>query len=180
MLKIIFPKWEGYDSINNLFINTKEQMLQLEHSLVSISKWEMKWLKPFLLKSAKSEEEAKDYIRCMTLTQNVDPNVYMALTPENIQQVNKYIDSPMTATTISNINKSSGDKQILTNEVIYYLMIHYGIPFECQKWHLNRLLTLINVCKIKNEPQQKIPEAELARQYRALNEARRKKYNSRG
>ena len=125
-------------------------------------------------------EETIDYIRCMTLTQNVDPNVYKAITPSNLKTVTEYIDAPMTATTISNAKKKGGSRKIVTAEVIYYWMISYGIPFECQKWHLNRLLTLINVCNVEGSPPQKLSRAEVAAQYKALNAARRKQWNTRG
>ena len=160
MLKITVPATELFDGVGN-FINTKEQTLQLEHSLVSLSKWEAKWHKPYLSRKAMTIEETIDYIRCMTLTQNVDPNVYKAITPSNLKTVTEYIDAPMTATTISNAKKK-------------------GIPFECQKWHLNRLLTLINVCNVEGSPPQKLSRAEVAAQYKALNAARRKQWNTRG
>ena len=170
---------ELFDGVGN-FINTKEQTLQLEHSLVSLSKWEAKWHKPYLSRKAMTIEETIDYIRCMTLTQNVDPNVYKAITPSNLKTVTEYIDAPMTATTISNAKKKGGSRKIVTAEVIYYWMISYGIPFECQKWHLNRLLTLINVCNVEGSPPQKLSRAEVAAQYKALNAARRKQWNTRG
>ena len=178
MLKITIPAAELFDGVGS-FINTKEQMLQLEHSLVSLSKWEAKWHKPYLSKKPMSLEETIDYIRCMTLTQNVDPNVYRAITPAILKTVTEYIDAPMTATTFSN-RKRGGGRKIVTSEVLYYWMISYGIPFECQKWHLNRLLTLINVCNAEGSPPQKLPRAEVAAQYKALNDARRKQWNTSG
>ena len=180
MLNITVPAWEGYDPIHNLFVETEEQMLTLEHSLVSVSKWESKWLKPFLSKTARTQEESVDYIRCMTLNCDINPEIYYALTPSLIKQIVNYIDAPMTATTISHTQKHRGSPQILTNETIYYLMIFYGIPFECQHWHLNRLLTLIGVCEAKGAKPQKIPLAEQAAMNRRLNAARRKAWNTRG
>ena len=138
------------------------------------------WHKPYLSRKAMTIEETIDYIRCMTLTQNVDPNVYKAITPSNLKTVTEYIDAPMTATTISNAKKKGGSRKIVTAEVIYYWMISYGIPFECQKWHLNRLLTLINVCNVEGAPPQKLSRSEVAAQYKALNAARRKQWNTRG
>lgn len=179
MLKITVPATELFDGVGN-FINTKEQTLQLEHSLVSLSKWEAKWHKPYLSRKPMTFEETIDYIRCMTLTQNVDPNVYKAITPANIKTVTEYIDASMTATTFSNTKKKGGGRKIVTSEVIYYWMISYGIPFECQKWHLNRLLTLINVCNAEGSPPRKLSRAEVAAQYKALNAARRKQWNTRG
>ena len=100
MLEITIPGVEQYDEAKNCFITTKEQSLRLEHSLVSLSKWEAKWHKPYLSKQPKTVLEQIDYIRCMTLTQNVDPNVYTAITPRILEQVNAYINDSMTATTI--------------------------------------------------------------------------------
>lgn len=179
MLEITIPSKEYYDEEKNLFIETKEQTIRLEHSLVSLSKWESKWGKPFLSNVPKTSEESIDYIRCMTLTQNVDPNVYYAITNENIEEVAAYIESPMSATTINNRDKVT-NREIVTAEIIYYWMIALKIPFECQKWHLNRLLTLIDVCSIKNNPQKKMSRSEILARNKALNEARKKQYNTRG
>ena len=136
--------------------------------------------KPFLSKEAKTVEETLDYIKCMTITQNVDPNVYNSLTSNNIRDINKYIDNPMTATTFSNTKNYNTNKEIVTAELIYYWMIALNIPMECQKWHLNRLLTLIRVCNIKNSPPEKMSRRDLMSRNAALNAARRKKFNTKG
>ena len=179
MLQIIIPDVEMFDEQSQSFFTLKGQTLQLEHSLVSLSKWESKWCKPFLSKETKTLEETKDYIRCMTITQNVDPEIYNRLSNSNIEDINDYIDAPMTATTFNNRNQSSS-KEIITSELIYYWMISFNIPMECQKWHLNRLLTLIRVCNIKNTPPKKMGKRDIASQYASLNAARRKQHNSRG
>ncbi len=141
MLKVVVPASEQFDDATGCFINTKKQVLQLEHSLVSLYKWESKHCKPFLSREPKTTEESIDYIRCMTITQNVDPNVYHAVTKDIIDQVNAYIDAPMTATTFPKETGRSANRDIITAEIIYHWMIVHHIPFECQKWHLNRLLT---------------------------------------
>lgn len=180
MLYIEVPPGEFWDELNQCFIDFPGQKLQLEHSLVSISKWESKWKKPFLSETPKTEEETRDYIRCMTLTQNVKPETYFCLSGRNIDLINKYIDDPMTATTFSNLNEKHHKKEVITSEVIYYWMIANNVPMECQKWHLNRLLTLIQVCSLKSQPPKKMSKAATAKQYSALNAARRKKFNTRG
>lgn len=180
MLEIVIPETEQYDEVNGRFITTKKQALRLEHSLVSLSKWESKWHKPYLSKKPKTTEEQIDYIRCMTLTQNVDPNVYTAITPQLLERVRAYINDSMTATTIRAGQKGRSSNEIVTAEVIYYWMISHRIPFECQKWHLNRLMTLINVCNAKDGPPRKMSQKEILAQNRALNAARRKKLHSRG
>lgn len=180
MLKIIIPETEVWDEVREQFISTKEQTLSLEHSLVSLSRWESKWEKPFLKKEDRSFEENIDYIRCMTINGNVDPNAYYCLTPDNIAEINKYIESPMTATTIPDNNQRRGPKEQITSELIYYWMIAFNIPFECEKWHLNRLLTLIRVCDFKNKPPKKMSTKEIMSRNAALNQARRAKLNSRG
>ena len=134
MLQITIPAREvAYDEVKNEFCYTKEWTLQLEHSLVSISKWESKWHKPFLDKKEKTAEEIIDYIRCMTITQNVDPEVYNNLTKDNISAIIAYIDDPMTATWFNDDkNKKPARREILTNELIYYAMCSYNIPVEFQ------------------------------------------------
>lgn len=180
MLQITIPAVELWDERKQEFVTTKEQTLQLEHSLVSLSKWESKWCKAFLTKQGKTFEETLDYIKCMTITQNVDPEVYNHLTNENIEEINKYIEAPMTATYFSDDKTAKSSREQITAELIYYWMIALNIPFECQKWHLNRLLTLIKVCNIKNQPPKKRSRKEIMSRNAALNAARRKQLNTRG
>lgn len=180
MLEIFVPSKELFDESTQGFIQTKDTTLRLEHSLVSLSKWESKWCKVFLSKQEKTLEETIDYIRCMTLTQNVDPNIYRVLTDENITQINQYIEAPMTATTFTEDRTSKGSRELVTSELVYYWMIALNIPFECQKWHLNRLLTLIRVCNIKNQPPKKMGKNDTASYYAQMNAARRKQLNTKG
>lgn len=179
MLTITIPSRELFDEKTNSFFTTKPQTIVLEHSLVSLSKWESKWHKPFLTKDAKTLEETIDYIKCMTITQNVDPTVYNFLSHSNVQKINEYIEDPMTATTFGNDTKQ-GPKEVVTSELIYYWMIAHNIPMECQKWHLNRLLTLVRVCNVKNAPPKKMSKRDVASRYASINAARRKKFNSKG
>ncbi len=180
MLQITIPAVEQWDERKQEFVTTKEQTLQLEHSLVSLSKWESKWCKVFLTKQEKTFEETLDYIKCMTITQNVDPEVYNYLTNKNIEEINNYIDAPMTATYFSDDKTVKSSREQITAELIYYWMIALNIPFECQKWHLNRLLTLIKVCNIKNQPPKKRSKKEIMSRNAALNAARRKQLNTKG
>lgn len=184
MLQITIPptQSEDWDEENETFLYTpiqKEQILSLEHSLISISKWESKWCKPFL-HSEKTEEEIMDYIKFMTLTPNVDPKIYNRLTTENVEQIKNYILAPMTATTFSDDKTKKPNRDIVTSELIYYWMIALNIPVEFEKWHINRLLTLIRVCEIKNSPPKKRGAREIMNRNAALNEARRRKLNTKG
>lgn len=180
MLTINVPiTQEGWDEKKQEFIDPKYQTLQLEHSLVSLSKWESKWCKPFL-SSNKTDEESLDYIKCMTISRNVSPDVYDHLTSENIKAIEQYINAPMTATTFQNDNNSKLNREIITADIIYYWMIALQIPSEYQKWHLNRLLTLIRVCNIKNSPPKKRSKKDTAAYYAKLNAERRKKLNTKG
>lgn len=183
MLKIVVPAWEDWDPVNSKFINGRETTLTLEHSLVSISKWESKFHKPFLKDEQKTDEEMLYYIKCMTITnpnKDVSDEVYQHLTLDNIKAIDAYIGDPMTATTINRRNQKTGRKEIITSEVIYYWMTALNIPFECQRWHLNRLMTLIEVAGIKNQPSKKMSKKDMAAQNRSLNAARRAKYNTKG
>ena len=180
MLQITIPETDLWDEASQTFISTKEQTLQLEHSLVSLSKWESKWNKSFLSSREKTYEETIDYIKCMTLTPNVKPEVYRGLTKSNIEQINKYIEAPMTATSFVEDKRGTGSRATITSELIYYWMIALNIPFECQKWHLNRLLTLIRVCEIKSQPPKKMSNREIMNRNSSLNSARKKQLNTRG
>lgn len=188
MLEIIIPEqhYEFYDEKKEEFlppIDIKETKLQLEHSLLSLKKWESKTHKPFLKDKEKTYDELSYYIQCMTLTHNVDPEVYHWI-PENvINQVIEYINDPMTATWFSNntfVGAQTTKRQTVTAEIIYYWMISLNIPVEFQKWHLNQLLTLIKVVNVSNKPPEKVDKRAAARERAALNRQRREMYNSKG
>lgn len=178
MLEIHVDAVEQYDEEANEFYYLKPQTLKMEHSLVSVSKWESKWHKPFLTNSEKSTEEIFDYIRCMTINA-VDPLVFHCLSAQNITDIQEYIDNPMTATVINETNMKR-NSEFVTSELIYYWMVALNIPFECEKWHLNRLLTLIRICNIKNQPDKKMSRQETIEQNRILNAARRKQFRAKG
>ena len=188
MLTITIPKSRLWNSKKEEFINTKEYILSLEHSLVSISKWEAKWHKPFISDDKKTNEQTVDYIKCMTLTQNVDDHVYMALTKQNFEEIGAYIDNKMTATWFNEPKNSQQNhikKEVITSELIYYWMISFEIPFECQKWHLNRLLTLIKVCNAKakaanSKKSSGVNKREILSNNAELNAARRKSLGTSG
>lgn len=182
MLKIeIMLSPEQYDSVNECFIPPKYIELELEHSLVSVHEWESKWCKSFISDQEKTQDETLDYIKCMTLTKNVDPDVYNFISAENVKQINEYISAPMTATTFAEQKgKGGGGKERITAELIYYWMISLQIPFECKYWHLNQLLTLIKVCNIKNSPPKKMGKKALMSRNAALNAQRRAQMNTKG
>ena len=180
MLQIIIPGDEKWDEGKEQFVYTKDYVLSLEHSLISLSKWESKWHKPFLSNKGMSYEESIDYIRCMTLTQNVPPDVYARITDQNMDEVSNYIEESMTATWFGDNANHKKNTEIITSEVIYYWMFSLNIPLECQKWHLNRLLTLIRVCNEKNAPRKKKSREEIISEQAALNKARREKLKSKG
>ena len=179
MLQILIPTMDQWDEYNQVFVQTKQQELCLEHSLVSISKWESKWCKPFLSNQQKTIEETVDYVKCMTITQNVSRGCYDNLTQQNMVDINRYIEASMTATTFYT-EQAKGHRETITSELIYYWMIALNIPMECQRWHLNRLLTLIKVCNIKNQPPKKRSKQEIMSSNAALNASRRKQLQTKG
>lgn len=189
MIEIVIPEqhYELFDERTEEFlpsVDIKETKLQLEHSLISIKKWEQKWHKPFLKKGEdKTYEEFSDYIRCMTLTYGVDPEVYKWIPKNVMETVTEYIEDPMTATWFRDdalIGAQKNSREIVTAEIIYYWMITLNIPVEFQKWHLNQLLTLIKVVNIKNGKPKKVDKRKAAQERAALNKLRREQYNSKG
>ena len=179
-LPLLIPERELWDERNEEFVYVPETTLLLEHSLISISRWEAKYCKSFF-EGAKSGDELLDYIKFMTLNKKpVNPNVYLALTRENVEEINRYIEAPMTATTIKDTQTGKRSSEMITSELIYYWMIQFNIPHEFEKWHINRLIMLIRVCSEKQKPAKKMSQAEIARQNRALNKARRAKLHSKG
>lgn len=181
MLPLTIPGGEFFDESRNKFITVKGQTIQLEHSLMSISKWESKWQKAFLSRVPRTPEETTDYIRCMTITPNVDPNLYFCLTPENVNTVQRYIDDPMSALRFRGEGgkQKGGTPKPKTSEQIYAAMVMLEIPFECQKWHLNRLLNLIHECELLNDGG-KMSRKDSAKLMKQMNAARRAKHHSRG
>ena len=185
MLEIKVGSRELYNEKTKTFIEVQGVTLQLEHSLISISKWESKWHKPFMINSDKlSRDEIIDYIKCMTIAPgHVDPNVYFSLSQENVNEIIEYIKNPMTATWFKEDKTRPKSKDIITSELIYYWMIALQIPFECQKWHLNRLLTLIRVCNAKNEEstsKNKLSQKDLMSRNKALNAQRKARLHTKG
>lgn len=183
MLPIHVEARELWDEENQQFINTEPFDLLLEHSLFSISKWEAKYHKPYIT-SDKTAEEALDYLSMMVIGKQPDPIVFRLLTEDQIKKINKYINDPMTATVFSEEEEKEANGQqkrnkFVTSEEIYYWMTAQNIPFECQYWHLNRLITLVKICAIENKPKDKkkkrMTSSDLAAR-RAKMEAARKKY----
>ena len=181
MLHITIPARDQWDESKNLFVETsKKQDLQLEHSLLSIRKWESKWCKVFLSDKEKTVEETIDYVRCMTLTQNVDYKIYECLTKENLKDVEAYMKAKMTAIYFPEEKGGKVNREQVTTELIYYWMISLNIPIQCEKWHLNQLFNLIRVCNMKNQPAKKRHKKEILSRQAAMNEARRKQLNTKG
>jgi hypothetical protein len=180
MLTIIVLGVEMFDEQSQEFVTRDDVTLELEHSLVSLSKWESIHEKPFLGKVEKTTEEVRDYIKAMTLTPNVPEEIFLKLSEENISDINTYIEAKMTATWFSEPPGAPGSRDVITAELIYYWMTTFSIPFECERWHLNRLFTLIRVCSIKQSKPQKMSRSEIASRNRELNAQRRAQLGTKG
>lgn len=183
MLHLQIPERDLWDPIKERFAHVNAVAIDLEHSLVSVSKWESKWHIPFHDdRKEKTAEQNIDYIRCMCLTKDVDPNVFYCITERNAKEIMDYIGDSNTATWFNDAgNRRTGRKEIITAEIIYYWMTAYNIPESYQYWHLNKLMTLLRVCAEKNAPdKKKNNNRDLAAQRRALNAARRQRYKTRG
>lgn len=174
MLQITIPEKELWNEKIEEFVHFNGCTIQMEHSLLSISKWESKWHKSFLSNRDRTNDEMLDYFRCMTVTQNVPAIAYHCLTQKNIANIIEYMKEPMTATTFSKQEGEKKNREIITAELIYYWMTVYNIPFECQKWHINKLMTLIKVCNVKSAPPKKMSQNEILKRNHALNKSRRK------
>lgn len=179
--KIVVQPFELYDERSNKFVKmSKPVELTLECSLIAVSKWESKWHKPYLVEGEKTYQESVSFVKCMTLTNNVDDRVYKGLTKENMKDIQEYIDDPMTATVITPSEPRKRDSSFVTAEVIYFAMIQHGIPFECQKWHINRLLKLIEVCNEYRQPKEKRSQADILADMDRMNNERKRKWGTRG
>jgi len=183
MLTITIPDKKYFNENTNEFFVLKGRTITMQHSLYSIRKWESKWHTYYLDNKNLTTEQIIDYFRMMTITRDVDPRIYMNLSAENIQEISKYIHDPMTATTFKDLKsrqRSRGRREITTSEIVYYWMIINDIPFECEKWHLNQLMTLIRVCSDAKVPEQKMTEKEIFEYNKSLNERNRAKFHSKG
>jgi hypothetical protein len=179
MLRIVIED-EGFDNDTQTFETITKVIVDLEHSLASLSKWESKYQKPFLSGEDKTGEEIFDYIKAMVVNPGVDPNVLVGCDTEQLKVIQKYIDSPESATTFGEMSERRGRGEIITAELIYYWMVAFTIPFECEHWHLNRLFALIRICNIKNSKPQPMPRHEAAAHRHRLNQQRREQLGTRG
>jgi len=180
VLIIVVPGDEMFDEQSQEFSTKNDVTLKLEHSLISLSKWESMYEKPFLGHEEKTTEEVLGYIKCMTLMPNVREEVYQNLSTENITDINNYLDAKMTATWFNDGPGAPKSRDVITAELIYYWMITFQIPLECEKWHLNRLFTLIRICNIKQAKPKKMSRGEIAARNRELNAQRRAQLGSKG
>ena len=180
MLTLVVEEHEFYNEETGEFESLEVLVLELEHSLVSLSKWESKYNKPFLTQEVKTPEEITSYIECMIISPVYPPNVVSKLSSSNLAIINEYIESTQTATTFGKMPERKGRGETITSELIYYWMVAFTIPFECERWHLNRLFALIRICNIKNSPQKKLSRSEIARRNRDLNEERKSKLGTSG
>lgn len=181
MYRLVLPSSEYFDSVNNEFITVPGKTYKLEHSLISVSKWEAKYHRPFLspTKGPNTRQEVLDYISCMSISEEIDPMILRSMSNAKVQEVMEYINNPMTATTFNEKNsnrRKAASNTFMTSEVIYWQMASFGIPYECEKWHLNRLLTLIRVCDEKGQPAKKMSQNDILRQYAGVNAKRRRKH----
>ena len=180
MLTLEIPEREFFDEETETFGMVKAMTLNLEHSLISISKWEAKWHVSFF-ESEKTTEQTLDYIRCMVSNREIpeDSDVLNFLTKEDVEKINNYINDPMTATVIKDDGKR-GRAQTVTSELIYCWMVQYNIPAQFEKWHINRLIMLIRVCSEENKPKKKMSRREIMAQNKARNAARKARLGTRG
>lgn len=180
MLKIIVGAEEFYDTETEEFISKNGVELELEHSLVSLSKWESIFEKPFLSSEEKTTDEVLAYIRYMNTSREIAPEVFKNLSEQNVKDVNAYLESKQTATWFNDKAPTARNQEVVTAELIYYWMISFNIPMECQYWHLNRLFTLIKVFNVKNAKPKKMSRARVAERNRTLNEQRKKQFGTSG
>lgn len=180
MLRIVVEENEVYDEEKNEFSVVGGIVLDFEHSLLALSKWESKYKKPFLSSEERTSEETFGYLEAMLLTPGVGLDVLLRSSSETLDKVQEYIQSSESATTFGEMPERRGRGETITSELIYYWLVAFNIPFECEKWHLNRLLSLIRICNMKNTPPKKMSKSEIAQRNRELNAKRREKLGTSG
>lgn len=180
MLRIIIEGDEVFNDETQTFDTINDVVFDLEHSLISLSKWESEYQKPFLSPGAKTSEEIFGYLKAMVVTPNLDPDVLYDCSQDNIDKIQKYIDSSQSATTFGVMPDRRGPGEVITSELIYYWLVSFNIPFECQYWHLNRLFSLIRICNIKSGKPRKMSRNDIAQRNRDLNAQRRAELGTSG
>lgn len=180
MLRIIIEGTETFNQETQTFDTFDDVIVDLEHSLISLSKWESKHKKPFIVLEKKTTEETFDYLKAMVVTPNLDPDVLYRCSQKNIDMIQEYIDSSQSATTFGEMPGRRGPGEVITSELIYYWMVAFTIPFECEYWHLNRLFSLIRICNIKNSKPKQMSRNELAQRNAELNAKRKEQLNTTG
>ena len=180
MLTITLEETELYDEETSTFTTLSGVTLELEHSLISLSKWESKHNVPFLTDKERTSDQIIDYLGMMIITPGIDPAIIHRCSTKDLETIQNYIDAKQSATTFMETPGRGGPKEVITAELIYFWMVNFGIPFECQHWHLNRLFALIRICNIKNSDQKKLSPAEIAARNRQLNAERKKELNTTG
>ena len=180
MLELVIPGEEFYNEKTEEFVDTETTTLRLEHSLLSLSKWESFFGKAFLSQTDKTDAEVLAYVKYMVLDENVSDEIFLRLSPANYAEIRDYIQSPQSATVFRDAPSRGGSRETITSELIYYWMVAMNIPFECQTWHLNRLFALIKICNVKNSKQKKMPRHDVAAKNRELNARRRAELNTSG
>jgi len=180
MLTIVIEAMDLFDEESNTFSRSEEIVMEMEHSLLSLSKWESKYQKPFLTKDEKSKKEIFDYLKAMVVTPGVDLDALYTLPNEKLIQIQEYIDSKESATTFGELPDHRGPNEVITSELIYFWMFSFQIPIQCETWHLNRLFSLIRIFGIKNSKPKKMSAQEVAMRNREINEQRRRELGTRG
>jgi hypothetical protein len=180
MLRLIVEGTEYFNEETETFETVGDVELELEHSLISLSKWESKYQKPFLTSNSKTPDEIMSYIEAMIISKKCSGGILTRLTQTNLNQINAYIESKESATTFGSMPERKGRGEIITSELIYYWMVAFNIPFECETWHLNRLFALIRICNIKNSKPKKMSRNEMAARNCELNAQRKALYNTSG
>lgn len=184
MIQLEIEGSEFFNETKQEFYYTNPCVVMLEHSLLSVAKWESKWKKPFL--SSRKDDVLTnaalyDYFRCMEVEPCIESMWPVSLSPSQYQKLLKYIDEEQTATKFYSYKKDKTlSRQTITSELIYYWMASLNIPFECERWHLSRLLTLIHIASVKGQTGKKMTQKETMQMYAELNEKRKRQYNTRG
>ena len=180
-IRIRIPELHLFNEATNEFFDIRETYLTMEHSLVSISKWESKWHIPYLAPGEKTPEQALDYLRCMTITQNIQPGIYNYIPDTEMRRIKNYIEDSMSAYKFKEEEGKGRTKKAITSDYLYFCMVTYRIPVEFERWHLNRLITLIQICSEENNPKKnKKSKRRITSDYAALNAARRAKLGTTG
>lgn len=180
MITIHFEEMEYYDEQLNRFYTLPPKVVNFEYSLAAVAEWEAIWKIP-LLNTELGVDSDMFLSLAMCMSDDRELLEYYLDDTEKAE-LHKYLSDSQTATTInsSQNGNTTGRGKVYTAEEIYALMFMNGIPIEWESRNLNRLLVILRIISIYQNPPKKMSQQDVMKQNARLNRERKNKYKTKG